>query len=176
MRAETPQVVPALVSEEIRRIVADAVADGMCISLSASAARIFRTYPNCGMDEREIVGEIVSAASAAGVAIDDDLPPYEVHEGDGADGANFGALFAQSEAVYGTLNGIFSTTRAPVDSEEMIEKLVEQIPGLELTTSDLRLAVVQVAKVAGVPVKVDKRRRDRSENTDRQKREISGSV
>jgi len=87
MRARPAQVVQTLVSEEIGRIVADAVGDGMCISARASAARILRAYPNCGLTECEIVDEIVAAASATGVAIEDNLPRSQLaSRRSGADG------------------------------------------------------------------------------------------
>jgi hypothetical protein len=167
--------VQTLVSEEIRRIVADAVGDGMCIPVRASAARILRTYPDCGLEEREIIDEIVAAASAAGVATNDNLPPREPRR-HGGEVTQFGALFAQSEAVRGAVDDMLPTTDAPVDPDEIIERLAEKIPNLDLTNTELRPSVVRIAKSAGKAVKQDEKSADRYEITKRRGSEVRRSV
>lgn len=150
MDSEPTQVVRTLVSEEIRRIVAEAVGDGMCVSARASAVRIMRTYPNSGMSEDEIVGEIGSAAAAAGVVLEDG------HPGDGADHAGatpFGVLFAQSEALYETLDGMVSGADGPIDPAVIASRLIEENPGLEFSEMDVEDTVKSVARFAAKPVK-----------------------
>ena len=70
MGAAITNLVQVLVSEEVRRIVADAVGDGGCVSASSAAAQVLKAYPNCGLAEREIADEIALAASRAGVAVE----------------------------------------------------------------------------------------------------------
>ena len=144
-------VVQTLVSEEIRRIVAEAVGDGMCVSARASAAAIVRTYPNSGMDQAEIIAEIVSAASAAGVAVADDAAASGVREGGG--GTEFGVLFAQSQDLYATLDEMVAGVDGPIDPAEVAGKLIEKIPSLEFTESELEIVVRNVATTAGRSVK-----------------------
>ena len=57
-----------LVSQEVKRIVAEAVSEGRLISAQATAAVILQTYPNCGMSKHEIADAVRRAAIKAGVA------------------------------------------------------------------------------------------------------------
>jgi len=59
-----------LVSEEIDRIVAEAVDGKTLLATSAEAARIARTYPNSGLDERDLAQRIIMAAIAGGVPVE----------------------------------------------------------------------------------------------------------
>ena len=70
MGFERPDLIQTLVSEEIRRIVADGIADGSLVSTSAATSQILRVYPTCGLTKRQITDRIIMAASAAGVAVE----------------------------------------------------------------------------------------------------------
>ena len=59
-----------LVSEEVRRIVADAVEDDVLLSAPETAAEVLRIYPNCGLAEEAIADEVMMAAAKAGVAVE----------------------------------------------------------------------------------------------------------
>jgi hypothetical protein len=63
-------VIETLVDEEIRRLVADAIRDGECLSVSEAATQILKTYPGCGLEERRLVDGIAIAAAKAGVAVE----------------------------------------------------------------------------------------------------------
>jgi hypothetical protein len=63
-------VIQVLVTEEIRRTVAEAIETGSTISCSAIAAQVSRTYPNNGMTEPQVADEVMIAASKAGVAVE----------------------------------------------------------------------------------------------------------
>lgn len=64
-----PDLIETLVSEEIRRIVADEITGGSFVSASAAAAEILRVYPTCGLTKQQIADRIILAASAAGVPV-----------------------------------------------------------------------------------------------------------
>ena len=66
-----------LIDEEIRRVVADAIEDGVILSAPATAATILRSYPHCGMTERLIADRIMLAAADAGVAVELGAPKRE---------------------------------------------------------------------------------------------------
>ena len=66
-----------LIDEEIRRVVADAIEDGVILSAPATAAAVLRTYPHCGMTERLIADRIMLAAADAGVAVELGAPKRE---------------------------------------------------------------------------------------------------
>jgi hypothetical protein len=70
MRNPSGRIIASLISEEIRRVIADAVADGEIIAANRTAADIMRAYPACGLGESDIVNEIVLAAARAGVAVE----------------------------------------------------------------------------------------------------------
>ena len=70
MGFEQPDLIQTLVSEEIRRIVADGIAYGSLVSTSAATSQILRVYPTCGLTKRQIADRIIMAASAAGVAVE----------------------------------------------------------------------------------------------------------
>jgi hypothetical protein len=59
-----------LVTEEIRRMVADAVKHGAMISADECAAQILRTYRGCGLRKGEITNRVMMAAASAGVAVE----------------------------------------------------------------------------------------------------------
>lgn len=60
------------VSEEIRRIVAEAVSSGGTISTADCVTQIMAIYPNCGVSKRQLANEVMMAASAAGIAVEMD--------------------------------------------------------------------------------------------------------
>ena len=62
--------IQTLVSEEIRRIVAEAIQDGGMVSSPSVAALINRTYPNSGLTERQIADEVMIAAARSGIAVE----------------------------------------------------------------------------------------------------------
>jgi hypothetical protein len=68
--ADRPGLIETLVDEEIRRLVADAIRDGECLSVSDAARQILKTYSGCGIDERRLVDGIAIAAAKAGVAVE----------------------------------------------------------------------------------------------------------
>lgn len=59
-----------LVSEEVRRVVAEAAKSGRMLSASDTAATILKTYPRCGFNEAEIANEVILKAARAGVAVE----------------------------------------------------------------------------------------------------------
>jgi hypothetical protein len=69
--------IQTLVDEEVRRIVAEAIAKRGTLKASAAAAQIARVYPNSGVTEREIADRVTRAAAAAGIAVESGLPRHE---------------------------------------------------------------------------------------------------
>ena len=59
-----------LVTEEIRRVVADAIESGSILSAAAVAAQVSRTYLNCGLTEEEIADQVMMTAAKAGIAVE----------------------------------------------------------------------------------------------------------
>jgi hypothetical protein len=59
-----------LVTEEIRRSVADAIKHQECVQSGPLARSIANAYPNCGLSPDEISAEIARAASKAGLAVE----------------------------------------------------------------------------------------------------------
>ena len=57
------------ISEEIRRVVAEAIMDHAVVFSSDAARAITRNYPNSGFTEQEIADEIAVTAVRAGVAV-----------------------------------------------------------------------------------------------------------
>ena len=72
MRAAQTPFIEGLVAEEIRRFVAEAIADGHMISTSECVTKINAVYPNCGISTRRMEDEVMMAAAAAGVAVEFD--------------------------------------------------------------------------------------------------------
>ena len=70
MGVERPDLIETLVSEEIRRMVANAIETGSLFSTSHAASEIRRIYPTCGLDARQLTDRIIQAASVAGVAVE----------------------------------------------------------------------------------------------------------
>jgi hypothetical protein len=70
MRAAETPFIEGLVSKEIRRLVAEAIADGGMLSVANCVARITVVYPNCGISKRQIADEVVMVAAAAGIAVE----------------------------------------------------------------------------------------------------------
>jgi len=62
--------IDGLVDEEIRRLVAEAVANSNTISTSECVARVKHVYPTCELSDREISDRVIKAASAAGIAVE----------------------------------------------------------------------------------------------------------
>jgi hypothetical protein len=59
-----------LINEEIRRIVAEAVADGGILSAQKCAAQILRAYRGSALSKTELADRIMMAAASAGVAVE----------------------------------------------------------------------------------------------------------
>jgi len=59
-----------LITEEIRRLIADAINDGGIISAPKSAALICHAYNGSGLSQAEIANKLMMAASSAGVAVE----------------------------------------------------------------------------------------------------------
>jgi hypothetical protein len=59
-----------LVTQDIQRCVAEAVASGSMISASACAAKIVQAYPGSSLDGRDIEDMIIKAAAAARVPVE----------------------------------------------------------------------------------------------------------
>ena len=72
MRAAETPFIEGLVAEEIRRVVAEAIANGEMISTSECVAKINAVYPNCGISARRMADEVMMAAAVAGVAVEID--------------------------------------------------------------------------------------------------------
>ena len=59
-----------LVTEEIRRVVADAIESGSILSAAVVAAQVSRTYLNCSLTEEEIADQVMMTAAKAGIAVE----------------------------------------------------------------------------------------------------------
>jgi hypothetical protein len=59
-----------LVSDAVRRVVADAIKSGSGVDLGRSASTIAQSYPACGMSLAEIAKEIAQASKSAHVAVE----------------------------------------------------------------------------------------------------------
>ena len=70
MSAIVVELMEILIGEEIKRIVADAVEEGIALSVSDAVAQIIRAYPNSGMSAGEIADDIMSEAAQAGVTVE----------------------------------------------------------------------------------------------------------
>ena len=66
--AESP-FIEDLVAEEIRRAVANGVANGGILSIADCVAEIVSIYPNCGFSKRQIADELMMAAARIAVEI-----------------------------------------------------------------------------------------------------------
>jgi hypothetical protein len=69
MRAAEKPIIEGSVSKEIRRLIADAIATRSMIQVLDCVAKVRAVYPNSGLSKRQITDEIMTAASAAGVAV-----------------------------------------------------------------------------------------------------------
>ena len=63
-----------LVSEEIRRIIADAIQSGECLDTGRHATRVATAYPGSGLSPEGIADELVRAAIQAGVPVEMSRP------------------------------------------------------------------------------------------------------
>ena len=70
MRAAKPPSVEDLVSDEIRRLVAEAVANGGILSIGDGVVQIMSAHPDCRLTKRQVGDELILAAAAAGVAVE----------------------------------------------------------------------------------------------------------
>ena len=59
-----------LVTDEIQRVIAEAVEDGDRVYADHSALRIVQTYPQCGFTANEIAERIIQAAVQAHVSVE----------------------------------------------------------------------------------------------------------
>jgi CheY-like chemotaxis protein len=62
--------IQTLVTEEVRRVVAEAIETGSIVSAAAVAEQIGRTYVNCGLSENEIADQVMIAAAKSGLAVE----------------------------------------------------------------------------------------------------------
>jgi len=58
------------VDEEIRRLVAEAIAHESTLSTAECVAAVKQVYPTCGLSKRLIADKVMMAAAAAGVAVE----------------------------------------------------------------------------------------------------------
>ncbi|HEX2146409.1 MAG TPA: hypothetical protein VHG11_02000 [Pseudorhizobium sp.] len=63
-------LVHTLISEEVRRLVAESIEDGGCLPTARCAARIARAYPNAGLSPAEIADRIIEAAVHARISVE----------------------------------------------------------------------------------------------------------
>ena len=85
--ADRASLIQALVLEEIRAIVSEAITKPTIIHSGPLAWRLSRTYPDCGLDPVAIAQEIAEAAAASGVAVELSRPraPHDGRpDGEGA--------------------------------------------------------------------------------------------
>ena len=59
-----------LVGEEIRRMIAGAIAEGVVLSTRSCAAKIMQAHRDCGLTESEIADRVMMAAASAGVPVE----------------------------------------------------------------------------------------------------------
>jgi hypothetical protein len=64
------QLVSIIVREEIERIVSEAVRTSSIVRAGEHAYRLARRFPSSGLNDAELVNEIVAAAATAGVAVE----------------------------------------------------------------------------------------------------------
>ena len=70
MGTRTSPFIEGLVEEEIRRLVAEAIAKHGMVSTAECAERIRHVYPTCGLSDRNLANRVMMAAAAAGVAVE----------------------------------------------------------------------------------------------------------
>ena len=68
------RLVQILVREEIEHIVSRASLGMGFLRAGEHAYRILKQYPNCGMNGKQVVDEIIATAAAAGVAVEMSRP------------------------------------------------------------------------------------------------------
>jgi hypothetical protein len=59
-----------LVTDEIQRVIAEAIEDGDRVYADHSASRIVQTYPKCGLTAGEIAEKIIRAAVDARLTVE----------------------------------------------------------------------------------------------------------
>ena len=62
--------VETTIAEEVRRLVAEAVAEGSIMSIADGVATIVAAVPRSGLSKRQIGDELMMAAVAAGIAVE----------------------------------------------------------------------------------------------------------
>jgi hypothetical protein len=67
-------VIEHLVNEEIRRMVARAMADKAVLSTSECVANVKAAFPTSRMSTREIADKVLVVATAAGIALELGVP------------------------------------------------------------------------------------------------------
>jgi len=65
-----PSLVDTMIAEEIRRLVAEAAAEGTLISTAATAAKVREIYPSCALSEKAIADRVLIAATAVGAPVE----------------------------------------------------------------------------------------------------------
>ena len=66
MRSAASSFIDMLVTEEVRRMVAEAIKNRKSLSASVSAADIVKKYSRCGLDAADLANEVMEAATRAG--------------------------------------------------------------------------------------------------------------
>ena len=74
MTESDASIVKGLVTEEIRRLVADVIERGGFIQTGPQATSVVRAYANCGMSADQIAEEILRAAVQARIAVEMSRP------------------------------------------------------------------------------------------------------
>ena len=59
-----------LITDEIRRLVAEAIQDGGALSVAECVEAVTKVYPKTGLSRRYIADEVIMAGAKAGVAIE----------------------------------------------------------------------------------------------------------
>ena len=59
-----------LITDEIRRLVAEAIQEGGTLSVAECVEAVTKVYPKTGLSKRYIADEVIMAAAKAGVAIE----------------------------------------------------------------------------------------------------------
>jgi hypothetical protein len=68
--ANVSSFVERLLTEEIRRHVAEAIRDGGSLPAAERASDILKVYPACGLSHAEISNRVILAAAKAGVPVE----------------------------------------------------------------------------------------------------------
>jgi hypothetical protein len=70
MNKTASPIIDGPVDEEIRRLVAEAVASRNTIATSECVKKIRTAFPTCGLSKRQITDRVIATAAAAGAAVE----------------------------------------------------------------------------------------------------------